>query len=69
MRGAAKSEFQWYRDGKPIPGATGPTYTVKPADMGRTFSFGRKRSWLGNIAYYLRWRAEEIFWRWRDRFY
>lgn len=28
--------YQWFRDGNPIPGATGPTYTVRPEDAGHS---------------------------------
>jgi amidase len=29
---------QWLKDGTPIPGATGPTYVVRPADVGTAIS-------------------------------
>jgi len=34
-------QYQWYRDGAPISGANGPTYTIQPTiavDQGATFS-------------------------------
>lgn len=30
--------YQWLRGGKPIPGATGATYTLQPADLGAAIS-------------------------------
>jgi hypothetical protein len=30
--------YQWYRSGKAITGATGPTYLVQPADVGKTIT-------------------------------
>lgn len=35
-RPAASLRYQWYAAGRPISGATGPAYTVRPADLGRT---------------------------------
>ena len=33
-----KFSYQWYAGGKPVKGATASTYSVKPADLGKTLS-------------------------------
>ena len=34
----AKLSYEWLRDGKPVPGATGTTYTVDDADIDKTIA-------------------------------
>ena len=47
----ATSKYQWLRDDAPIAGATGPTYTLVPADLGHAVSVkatGHKEGWTDN---------------------
>ncbi len=30
----ARVTYRWYLDGKPVPGATGRTYRIRPRDLG-----------------------------------
>jgi hypothetical protein len=36
--GGPTFSYEWLRDGAPIPGATGPTYTLTPDDVGKQIS-------------------------------
>ena len=38
MLSTVSSTWQWRADGTDIPGATSPTYTVQPGDVGKTLS-------------------------------
>lgn len=40
---------RWYRDGKPITGATGKTYVVRSADRGHRLTFGMTNSKAGYV--------------------
>lgn len=50
---AAHYSYQWYRDGDPIVGATGPALALAPADLGKSF----RSTTTGSLAGYV-WSAE-----------